>query len=49
MWQDGKRKGACRVSVRKPEGETSFGRPRSRWENIIKMGIQEVGGGRGLG
>jgi hypothetical protein len=45
---NGKRKGAYRVLVRKPEGETSFDRPRPRWEYITKIGIQEVGGGHGL-
>jgi hypothetical protein len=28
--------------VGKPEGERSLGRPRIRWENNIKMDIQEV-------
>jgi hypothetical protein len=46
---DRKRKGACRISVRKPEGEMSFGRPSTSWEDIIKTGIQEMGGGHGLG
>ena len=29
----------------KPEGRRSLGRPRRRWENNIKMGLQEVGCG----
>jgi hypothetical protein len=28
----------------KPEGKRPLGRPRRRWENNIKMDIQEVGG-----
>ena len=49
MWHEREKKGACRVSVKKPKGETIFDRPRPRWEYIIKIGIQEVGGGHGLG
>ena len=30
----------------KPEGKRPLGRPRRRWENNIKMNLQEVGGGR---
>jgi hypothetical protein len=29
------------------EGKRPMGRPRSRWEDNIKMDVQEVGGGRG--
>ena len=29
----------------KPEGKRPLGRPRRRWENNIKMDLQEVGGG----
>jgi hypothetical protein len=28
--------------VRKPEGESSLGRPGRRWEDNIKMDLQEV-------
>ena len=31
----------------KPEGKRPLGRPRHRWEDNIKMDLQEVGGGRG--
>jgi hypothetical protein len=31
-----------RVLVGKPEGKRPFGRPRGRWENNIKMDLQEV-------
>jgi hypothetical protein len=35
-----------RVLVRKPKVKRPLGRPRRRWEDIIKMDLQEVGGGR---
>ena len=42
--------GACnacggeeRVLVGKPEGKKPLGRPKRRWENSIKMALQEVG------
>ena len=34
-----------RVLVWKPEGKRPLGRPRPRWEDNIKMDLQEVGGG----
>jgi hypothetical protein len=34
-----------RVLVGKPEGKRSLGRPRNRWEDNIKMYLQEVGCG----
>ena len=33
------------VLVGKPEGKRPFGRPRRRWEDSIKMDLQEVGCG----
>ena len=36
--------GMYRVLVGKPEGKRTLGRPRHRWENNIKMDLQEVGG-----
>ena len=38
----GERKGIYRVLVGKPERKRSLGRPRSRWEDNIKMDLQEV-------
>jgi len=38
----GKRRGVYRVLVRKPEGKRPLGRPRRRWEDNIKMDVQEV-------
>ena len=43
----GEDKGLHRVLVGKPEGNRPLGRPRHRWEDNIKMDLQEVGGGRG--
>ena len=36
-----------RVLVAKPEGKRPLRRPRRRWEDNIKMNLQEVGGVRG--
>jgi len=41
----GEKKGVYRVSVGKPEGKRPLWRPRCRWENNIKMDLQEVGCG----
>ena len=43
----GEDRGVQRVLVRKPEGKRLLGRQRRRWEDNIKMDLQEVGGGRG--
>ena len=40
-------RGVCRVLVGKPEGKRALGRPRLRWEDNIKMDLQEVGGSCG--
>ena len=40
----GEGRGVYRVLVGKPEGKRSLGRPRRRWEDNIKMDLQEVGG-----
>jgi hypothetical protein len=40
----GEGRGVHRVLVGKPEGTRPLGRPRLRWEDNIKMDIQEVGG-----
>ena len=39
------RMGEYRVLVGKPEGKRLLGRPRRRWEDNIKMDLQEVGCG----
>ena len=38
-------RGVYRVLVGKPEGKRLLGRPRRRWEDNIKMDLQEVGCG----
>jgi hypothetical protein len=37
-----KRRGAYRVLVEKPEGKRSLGKHKHRWQDNIKMDIQEV-------
>ena len=39
----GERRGLYRVLVGRPEGKRPLGRPRHRWEDNIKMDLQEVG------
>jgi hypothetical protein len=41
----GEDRGVHRVFVGKPEGKRPLRRPRRRWENNIKVDLQEVGGG----
>jgi hypothetical protein len=38
----GKRRGACRVLVVRPDVKIPLGRPTHRWEKNIKMKLQEV-------
>ena len=40
-------RGVHRVLVGQLEGERPLGRPRHRWEDNIKMDLQEVGGACG--
>ena len=40
-------RGVHRVLVGKPEGKRPLGRPRRRWEDNIKMDLQEEGGSCG--
>ena len=40
----GEGRGVHRVLVGKPVGKRPLGRPRRRWEDNIKMDLQEVGG-----
>ena len=44
MARTGEGRGVHRVLVGKPEGKRPLGRPRRRWEDNIKMDLQEVGG-----
>jgi hypothetical protein len=41
----GEGRDVCRDLVRKPEGKRPLGRPRCRWEDNIRMDLQEVGCG----
>jgi hypothetical protein len=43
----GEDSGVHRVLVGKPEGKRPLGKPRRRWEDNIKMDLQEVGVGCG--
>ena len=38
----GEMRGVYRVLVWKPEGKRRLGRPRHRWEDNIKMDLQEM-------
>jgi hypothetical protein len=42
----GDERGVHRMLVGKPEGMRPFWRPKRRWEDNIKMDVQEVEGGR---
>jgi hypothetical protein len=39
----GERKGSYRVLMGRPEGQRPIGRPKCRWEDNIKVHLQEVG------
>jgi hypothetical protein len=41
----GEKKGIYRVLREKPDGKRPLGRSRCRWEDNIKMDLQEVGCG----
>jgi len=41
----GESRGVYRVLVGKSEGKRPLGKPRHRWEDNIKMDLQEVGWG----
>jgi hypothetical protein len=43
----GEGRGVYRVLVGRPDGKRPLGRPRRRWEDNIKMDLQEVGQGCG--
>ena len=42
-------RGVHKALVGKPEGKRPMGRPRRRWEDNIKMGLQELEGVVGTG
>jgi hypothetical protein len=41
----GERRGIHRVLVGKPERKRPFGSPRRRWDDNIKMDVEEMGCG----
>jgi hypothetical protein len=45
----GEGRGAYRILVGRPERRKQLGRPRHRWEDNIKMDLQEVGWGAWTG
>jgi hypothetical protein len=45
----GEKRGAHRILVARREGRRPLGRPRRTWEDNIKMDLQDVGWGHGLG
>jgi hypothetical protein len=45
LFHVGERRDVYRVVVGKPEGKRPLERPRHRWEDYIKMDLQEVGHG----
>jgi hypothetical protein len=44
----GERRGAVSVLTGKREGKRPHGRPKRRWEDNMKMDLQEVGREHGL-
>jgi hypothetical protein len=45
----GEERGVHRVLVGKPKGKRSMGRPRRKWDDNIKMDLQEIRVGVGTG
>jgi hypothetical protein len=45
----GEGRGVHRMFMGKPEGKRPLGRSRRRWEDSIKLDLQEVGGGGVVG
>ena len=43
MYDGMERRDAYRVVVGKPDGKTQLGRQRHRWEDNIRMDLQEMG------
>jgi hypothetical protein len=44
----GEKRGACRILVGRPEGRRQLGRSRRRWDDNIKMDLEQVGWAHGL-
>jgi len=43
MWHCGDKRNACRTLMKKPEERRLLGRPRRRWEDGIKMDLEQDG------
>ena len=41
--QNGEDRSAFKILIGKPTGKRSLGRPRSRWEDNIRMDLEEIG------
>jgi hypothetical protein len=41
----GENRNAYRILVGKPEEKRTLGRPKGRWEDVIKMDLREIGWG----
>jgi hypothetical protein len=41
----GEMRNAYKILVGRPEGKRPIGKPRSRWEDNIKMDLREIGFG----
>jgi hypothetical protein len=39
----GRKRGAYRMLVGRPEGKRQLGRPRRRWEDNVNMDLKETG------
>jgi hypothetical protein len=39
---NGEKRSAYRILVEKPEGKRPLGRPRSRWEDNIRLDLREI-------
>jgi hypothetical protein len=39
----GEERNVYNILVGKPEGKRSLGRPRRRWEDVIRMDVREIG------
>jgi hypothetical protein len=44
----GEKRVSYRVLVGKPDGKRPLGRPRRRWEENIRIYLEEIGWGHGL-
>jgi hypothetical protein len=45
----GKERKLYKVLVGKPEGKRPLGRPRRRWEDVVRMDLREIGLGAWIG